>query len=129
MPEIREVDPADEDELRRWWHAGHEAMAGRPHDLRESWETTRVTMSRPHGDFEKTLLTAHDGDDVVGSAMLTLPVADNLSMSYADVFVPPRHRRHGIGTALLANIEERARAGDRSYVMVEVISLPGVVSA
>ena len=32
--EIREVDPADEAALHRWWQAGHEAMAGRPFDLR-----------------------------------------------------------------------------------------------
>ena len=35
--EIREVDPSDEAELHRWWETSHEAMAGRPYDLRPTW--------------------------------------------------------------------------------------------
>jgi GNAT superfamily N-acetyltransferase len=125
--EVREVDPDDEAELRRWWETGHEAMAGRPYDLRPTWETTRATMTRPHDDFEQTLLAAYDGGAMVGAAIQVLPVADNLSMSYADVTVPERHRRRGVGSALLAEVEERARAAGRAYVLVEVLAPIGVV--
>jgi GNAT superfamily N-acetyltransferase len=125
--EIREVDPSDEAELHRWWETGHEAMAGRPYDLRPTWETTRATTTRPHDDFRRTLLAAYDDAVMVGSAILVLPIADNLAMSYADVTVPERHRRRGIGTALLADVESRARAAGRSYVLVEVLAPIGVV--
>src|SRR4051812_45914094 len=83
--EIREVDPTDEAELRRWWETGHEAMAGRPYDLRPTWATTRVAMSRPHDDFEQTLWAAYDGDAIVGAGTQMLPIADNLAMAYGDV--------------------------------------------
>jgi GNAT superfamily N-acetyltransferase len=125
--EIREVDPADEAALHRWWQAGHEAMAGRPFDLRPTWPTTRAAMTRPHDDFEQTLLAAYDDDSVVGAALLLLPIADNLAMAYADVTVPEPHRRRGVGSALLADVEARARAAGRSYVLVEVLAPLGVV--
>ena len=125
--EVREVDPSDEAELHRWWETGHEAMAGRPYDLRPTWETTRATTTRPHDDFRQTLLAAYDEAVMVGSAILVLPIADNLAMSYADVTVPERHRRRGIGTALLADVETRAHAAGRSYVLVEVLAPIGVV--
>ncbi len=125
--EIREVDPNDEAELRRWWETGHEAMVGRPYDLRPTWATTRATMTVPHDDFEQTLLAAYDGDAMVGSAIRVLPIADNLAMSYADVTVPERHRRRGVGSALLADVEARARAAGREYVLVEVLAPIGVV--
>src|SRR4051794_19324460 len=124
--EIREVDSADEAELHRWWATGHEAMAGRPYDLRQTWETTRALMGRPHDDFHQTLLGAYAGAAMVGSAIQVLPVADNLAMSYADVTVPEAHRRRGIGTALLTEIEDRARAAGRAYVLVEVLAPVGV---
>ncbi len=125
--EIREVDPNDEAELRRWWETGHETMAGRPYDLRPTWATTRATMTVPHDDFEQTLLAAYDGDAMVGSAIRVLPIADNLAMSYADVTVPERHRRRGVGSALLADVEARARAAGREYVLVEVLAPIGVI--
>jgi GNAT superfamily N-acetyltransferase len=126
--EIREVDPADEPELRRWWETKDEAMASRPcPTLNPSWATARVTLPHPHADFRQTLLTAYHGDAVVGCAILVLPVADNLTMSYADVTVPERYRRRGVGTALLDEVEARARQAGRAYVLVEVIAPIGVV--
>jgi GNAT superfamily N-acetyltransferase len=125
--EVREVDPADEDVLHRWWAVRHEAEAGRPYDLRQTWETTRALMARPHDDFQQTVLAAFQGEAMVGAGVVTLPIADNLAMAYAEVNVPEPHRRRGVGSALLADVEDRARAAGRSYVLVEVVSAVGVV--
>ncbi len=125
--EIRDVDPSDEQELRRWWETGHEAMAGRPYDLRPTWETMRAITQSPHHDFQQTLLAAYDDAGMVGAAMQMFPVSDNLTMSYADVTVPERLRRRGVGSALLAEVEDRARAAGRAYVLVEVLAPVGVV--
>jgi len=103
-------------------------MAGRPYDLRPTWETMRAIAQHPHHDFQQTLLAAYEGDEMVGSAMQTFPVADNLTMSYADVTVADPHRRRGIGSALLAEVEARARAAGRAYVLVEVLAPVGVVA-
>ena len=64
---------------------------------------------------------------MVGSGLVMLPLADNLTMAYADVTVPEQHRRRGVGSALLAEVEARARAAGRTYVLVEAVSDVGVV--
>jgi GNAT superfamily N-acetyltransferase len=125
--QIRVVDPTNEEQLHQWWATGHQAMTGRPYDLRPTWATMRAITRRPHHDFQQTLLAAYDGEAIVGSAMQMFPVADNLAMSYADVTVPHQHRRRGIGSALLAEVEQRARAAGRAYVLVEVLAPVGVV--
>jgi GNAT superfamily N-acetyltransferase/RimJ/RimL family protein N-acetyltransferase len=127
--DVREIDPADESLLHDWWQSGHDAMADRPYDLNPTWETSRRILPRPHDDFQQTLLAAYDGAELVGSAQTMLPIADNLTMCYAEVTVPPPHRGRGVGSALLASVEERALAAGRSYVLVEVIARPGQVSA
>lgn len=123
--EIREVDPADEAGLRRWWETTDDALSSRPcPELNPTWETQRTAFTHPHQDFRQTLLVAEDGDHAVGAAIHVLPMTDNLKMSYADVTVPERHRRRGVGTALLDAVEARSRDADRSFVLVEVIAAP-----
>ena len=127
---VREIDVRDENALHAWWEASDAAMAGRPcPELNPSWETQRAAFTTPHPDFRQTLLAAYDGEDVVGAAIHVLPLTDNLKMSYADVTVPERHRRRGVGTALLGGAESLSRKAGRSYLVVEVVCAPGEVSA
>jgi GNAT superfamily N-acetyltransferase len=128
--EIREVDPGDEAELHRWWRTTDDAMSGRPcPGLNPTWETQRAAFTTPHPDFRQALLTAYDDGEAVGTVIHVLPLTDNLKMSYADVTVPERHRRRGVGTALLAAAESRSREAGRSYLVVEVVAPLGEVSA
>lgn len=62
---------------------------------------------------------------VVGSAALTMPQHDNLSQALVMVIVHPDHRRGGVGTALLEQVESTARDHDRTVLLTETQWLVG----
>lgn len=66
---------------------------------------------------------APDGERVVGVGELRFPLLDNLNQAFAHVAVHPDHRRRGIGSALLAHLEERTRAAGRSLLTIESLRL------
>jgi GNAT superfamily N-acetyltransferase len=123
--EIREVDPRDEEVLHQWWETSHAAWAGRPYDVYPPWTLSRVALATPNSDWHWLLLGAFDGDRMLGSAMVELPQLDNLANVYAEVTVPPEHRRRGIGSRLLADVEARAVALGRKRVLGESYGRPG----
>jgi GNAT superfamily N-acetyltransferase len=57
---------------------------------------------------------------VAGALRLLLPVRDNPTVAFLDLAVDPRHRRRGIGGALLAEGVRLARAAGRSELVTEV---------
>lgn len=129
MIEIRDVDKADETTLHRWWEVSHDAQSDRPIDYFPAWEVARVALPTEHPDFHVELFGAQDGDRMVGAGLINLPMSDNLRMSYLDVFVEWPHRRRGVGTLLLDEVERRARAAGRELALVEVFTPPGGTSA
>ncbi len=121
--DIRELDRQDIDALRRFWEIGKAAEdAYRPYDFHVPWETalTRYTQGRP--GFRNILLGAYDGDAMVGSGFLMLPMLDNQHLAFADIWVHPDHQRRGVGTALVAKAEEVARAEERRTLVCEAYS-------
>lgn len=128
MIEFRDVDLSAEPELRQWYDAWRDAQRHRPPDLVESWEVARVAMPRPHPDFHVELFVAAEGDEVVGAGLLNLPLRDNVGVAYGEVVAVPDHRRRGVGTAVLAEVERRAVAAGRDRVLVEVFTPPGAAS-
>ncbi|MGI8522354.1 MAG: GNAT family N-acetyltransferase [Nocardioides sp.] len=125
MVEIRVVDPHDETSLHRWWEIGRDALRDRPLDTTPAWEVTRVALPTPHPDFAWTVLGAYDGDQMVGAGLINLPQSDNTHLAYVDVYVAEPTRRAGVGSALLADVERRAREAGRATAMVEVFAPPG----
>ncbi|WP_030450720.1 GNAT family N-acetyltransferase [Herbidospora cretacea] len=64
---------------------------------------------------------AVDDDRVVGGVTVHLPDRDNTHLALIRFLqVDPGHRRRGVGGALLSHVAERARAHDRSTMLVEV---------
>jgi GNAT superfamily N-acetyltransferase len=57
---------------------------------------------------------------VVGALRLLLPLKDNPTVAVVDVAVHPAHRRRGIGTRLLAEGRDVARANGRTELITEV---------
>ena len=128
MPEveIREVDVDDEAQLHAWWQAAHDGeTAGRPYDLFPTWELARVAYPDRHPDWDFVLLSAFDGDRVVGAGMANMPLADNLSNAYLEVYVPASERRRGVGSALLAGLESAVAARGRTVLVAETVTAPG----
>jgi GNAT superfamily N-acetyltransferase len=115
--DIRVVDPRDEAALRAWWEVGEAATADRPIDGWTAWEVSRRALPVPRTDGRLVLLSAFDGDQIVGAGMLFLFRHDNTHLGEAEVYVHPDHRRRGAGRALLAELERLIRAEGRTVVI------------
>lgn len=126
---LRAVDVTDERELRAWWGVGEAVSVERPPGSWAPWEAQRSTLASDSPEHEQVLVCAWDGDDAVGATMIHLPRRDQPHMAYADVFVRPDRLREGIGSALLADVEDRARAASRTTLLVESVAPPGRVGA
>jgi GNAT superfamily N-acetyltransferase len=125
MPVIVDIDTSDEPRVREWFDTWRAAQPHRPPDLVPSWEASRVPLTTSRDDSDVTLFGIRDQGVLAGAALLNLPLADNPTVAYADVMVHGGHRRRGIGTALLAETEHRARAAGRNRLLTEVFVPPG----
>jgi GNAT superfamily N-acetyltransferase len=126
--DIRVIDPRDEALLRAWWEVGEAATADRPIDAWTVWEVSRRALPMPRTDGRLILVSAFDGDLTVGAGMLFLFRHDNTHLGEAEVYVHPDHRRHGIGRALLAELERLARADGRTVVLGSAFAPVGAES-
>lgn len=125
---IHEIDVHDEAALHQWWRTGREA-ADRPVDTWPAWERSRVALPTPNPERETTFLVARDGERAVASARISLPVADNLHVSYVDLWVLPDGRRAGVGSTLLHDIERRVRDAGRTTILADAYGAPGTTPA
>ena len=125
MFEIRDVDQGDEAQLHQWYDVWRASQPHRRADLIPSWEAAGRALSHDPPGFELQLFGAFDGDSPVGACLVNLPLEDNPTVVYADVMAHPDHRRRGVGTAVLAELERRARDAGRGRVLTEVYLAPG----
>jgi GNAT superfamily N-acetyltransferase len=72
------------------------------------------------GERELSALAVTDGR-VIGYAVVTMPERDNLSLCWTDVRVDPAERGQGVGSALLAWTEDRARLEGRPVIVSEAV--------
>lgn len=56
-------------------------------------------------------------DDVVGMAKIGIPLQDNTHVAHAEVFVGPANTGQGVGTALLAAVEDLAAEHGRTSIL------------
>jgi GNAT superfamily N-acetyltransferase len=78
---------------------------------------TRFEGSRPSEYEERAMFLAYEGEQVVGKAVVDIPLTDNLQTGYAFVLVHPGCRRRGLGSALYEAVEAYARSRGRSTIM------------
>ncbi|MFB9741892.1 GNAT family N-acetyltransferase [Pseudonocardia sulfidoxydans] len=111
----------DEADLREWFDVGAASVThDRPGDPARSWAglVSELTRPWPGRDVERWL-ARRDGE-AVAALRLALPNRDNLSSALVECEVAPARRRRGLGRALLAHAADRARAHDRTRLIVEV---------
>jgi len=89
----------------------------RPHSDHVAIGRQLVTPGSSRDGLHRAALV--DGE-VVGALRLILPLQDNPTMTIMDVAVHPRHRRRGLGSALLAEAERLTGARGRTSLITEV---------
>lgn len=123
--EIHQIDPQDHVELRAWWEVGRAASAERAIDTWPAWEVSRVALPRLSHEVDKVLVGAWENGRFVAAGMMVLFLLDNTHLAEVNVYVSPPERRRGIGTAVLADLEARARADGRRSLLCSVMAPVG----
>lgn len=112
---VRDLDPHDEAELAAW-HRVYEAAER--HELGEHaavWQLEEVRalmVEQVSHSWTGGWCGVLDGE-VVASGWMRTPLLDNPTLAEMTVHVLPGHRRSGLGTAMLARLEEEARRRGR----------------
>lgn len=122
---IEVVDPRDEDRLHTWWSVGREVSRERPYDPWPAWAVSRVALPEPSAERDLVFLLLTVGSEPAATALLVLPQQANTHLAAGEIAVPAGHRRRGLGTRLLADLEERALAAGRRTLVMDAWSVPG----
>ncbi len=118
---VGEIDVHDDEAVRRFWEAGREADAhGRAHPAFWSLQTAIVSFRAQGNAVEQHPIAAMEDGEVLGTNQVVLPLLDNTHIAYVEPLVPTRHRRRGVGSALLDASLDLARATGRNTVICEV---------
>ncbi len=117
---IETIDPLDEIAFHDWYDVFDAAFVDDwPGDVGWQPEELRAEALDPHGHKRVELLAARDdAGRLIASASLELPLSDNTHQAEAQISVHPDERRRGAGTALLHELERRAAASDRSWLVL-----------
>jgi GNAT superfamily N-acetyltransferase len=121
---IRELDDADlaNDALMRDHYdvTQRAERLGREHAPTWTFAEFLGAFRTPDSGERQQLFAAYDGDRMVAAAVLWTPTLDNTDKAYFRLAVDVPARRRGIGRALLARIEEEARADRRALALTDM---------
>ena len=122
--DVRRIDPDDEAAFDAWYEVLQAIDLERWPEL-GGWSRreAHALTSAEHGAVAYQCLSAVDtAGTTAGIALCEIPQRDNPQLASLDVRVQPEYRRHGIGSALVAEAERRLAAEGRTTVasLVEV---------
>lgn len=121
MPEIREVDPHDDQALTAWYRALRDgAGADRTAPILHPYASYASSMRSPGAARRRIAVAALEDGLTVGALTFEMPLTENLSVYEAEINVPPEHRGRGVGSALADWAFRRATAEGRTIMQVEV---------
>jgi GNAT superfamily N-acetyltransferase len=116
------VDPDDDEAVCRWTDLH---IAAEEADLPGDPPISRVVQAgmlrHPWPGTERLVWLAIENGETVGSLDFDLSTVDNLDMAPLRLEVHPKHRRRGIGRALLAGAIEKAVADGRHRLVTESV--------
>jgi len=69
--------------------------------------------------MQRHALIAVDDGEVIGAAAYELPLLEDLDVAWVNILVDPRHRRRGVGKALLAALTDVLAANGRSRMVAD----------
>ncbi len=119
--QVSRIDPADPAAFDAWF-AVRDAV--QRHDQADGpfWTSTeqRALATDPSPATRLLHWVAEVDGRCVGAALLELPQLDNLHLGSAKVDVHPDFRRRGVGTSLLAAVDEAAQGRGRRSLAIPV---------
>ncbi len=102
------LDAQDPAQFRAWYaayYAGDSAGRHAPAVFPESVMLDHLTQE---SQAIRRAFGVFDGAECVGAAVLEWDTQQNTHLGHVEVYVPPQHRRAGVGTALLERIMQEA---------------------
>lgn len=122
LRQLTASSPSFEEDLERWYAAYLASVTHQREADAAPWRLPEVRdfVRTPTGQRWCGVWLAERGGVVVGAGCLELPLADNTSLAMLTVEVPPEHRRAGVGDALLALLEQEAKARGRTLAIADV---------
>ena len=126
--DIRPVDPhrPDETGFPGAYTAYRESvLAARPWATAQSAEEVLAHLQHEDPTEKSEWFAAFDGERVVGSGHVFLPLQDNLQLAGLGVCVAPAHRRQGIGTAIARHLSAYAAEHSRTLLLGGITVPPG----
>jgi len=115
---IHRLDPYDDAEFATF-HAAYAEANDFERPYSDTWRPAEfmVAFRRDSPAEELYGLLAQEGDEVVGVAVIELPLADNVELADVCVYVRPEHRRRGVGTVLARQLATDLRQRGRTSWM------------
>ncbi len=110
--EIRELDPFDDAAFDAWHHVYEVAEMHELGAAATPWrlEEVRALLQDAGSSSWSGGWAGFLGDEIVAVGWMRTPLLDNLELAELTVHVLPEHRRRGFGSAVLARVEDAARA-------------------
>ena len=118
---VAEIDVDDDQQVRQWWELAREGDAYGREQFATYWSLQEMTGSfRSSTAIRNRPLGCWDGDTLIGTCGIVLPLLDNTHVAYVEPIVQPDHRRRGAGTAMLEAATNIATDAGRSTFIIEV---------
>ncbi|SDS95620.1 GNAT family N-acetyltransferase [Microlunatus soli] len=119
--QIVRVDPFDAASYDSWYdcYAAAERADRGAHAPLWTLEESRSELQQVSDRIDRRAFIARRGDEVVAAAKLGMSLKDNTHRAGLGVYVPAAHRRQGIGSQVLAEVERQATDAGRSTVVAE----------
>ncbi len=119
--EVAPLDPQDDAQWAGYHRVTVDAqLHERPYGDAPTADAFRVSFVRASQSSRTLGWTARLDGAVVGAAMAVLPMADNTHLAFTEVNVISSARRRGVGSALLAGLDDGLRAAGRQTDLAEV---------
>lgn len=106
--DIIPVDPFDEDAVVAWVKLNTDVVRHEIGDSGAMWTAPEMiaTLQDPPKNRHELLFHGRVDGALVATGWITLPMLDNLTSADLYVAVLPEHRRRGLGTEMLAHLEQ-----------------------
>ena len=118
---ISRIDPHDGNAFTDWYRAKRAGwLFEREGGAIISLDGLRGMVTLGRDDVRFQLYAAWEGDRIVGTLMVELPLKENRRHAEVTVTVSPEHRNRGLGTRLLGEAERVMVEEDRTVALAEV---------